>query len=84
MSEQPRARFVNHLPDLMTWEDYAEADRRKVIRIRLTVSEEGLEVLGDSPRSPLVSLGPLALRMLSPQAGYAVSPSGVYCISIVM
>lgn len=69
MSKHPQARFVNHLPDLMTWEDYAQADRRKVIRINLSVSDEGLEVLGDSPYPQLLEellagLGPEWIEMM--------------------
>ena len=69
MSDQPRVAFVNHLPDLMTWEDYAVADRRKVVRVRLTVTAEGVEVLGDSPYPQLLeellaSLGPEVIEMM--------------------
>ena len=42
-------RHVTHLPDLMTSEDYGQDNQRKVIRLRLTSTEHGLEILGDSP-----------------------------------
>jgi hypothetical protein len=46
--------FVDQLPDLMTLEDYQVAHRRKTIRIRLTVTDEGLEIIGDSPYPQLL------------------------------
>ncbi len=49
MSDNPAVKYVNHLPDLMTWDDYEAADRRKIVRFRLTVTENGLEIIGDSP-----------------------------------
>lgn len=49
MSEKPKTTYVNHLPDLMTWDDYEAADRQKRVRFRLTVTDDGLEIIGDSP-----------------------------------
>lgn len=46
---KPQIKYVAHLPDLMTWDDYEAADRRRRIRLRLSVTDEGLEILGDSP-----------------------------------
>ncbi len=69
MSQQLRTTFVNHLPDLMTWEDYATAHERKIVRIRLSVGAEGVEILADSPYPKLVedllaALGPEAIEMM--------------------
>jgi hypothetical protein len=48
MSEKIELTFVNELPDLMTWEDYESADHRKIVRFRLKVTDQGLEIIGDS------------------------------------
>lgn len=42
-------RYVSHIPDLMTWEDYEAAHEKKVVRFQLRVTDEGLEIIGDSP-----------------------------------
>jgi len=44
----PRIRFVEHLPDLITPEDYQDSPDKKKIRIRITLTDEGVEILGDS------------------------------------
>lgn len=49
----PRLRFVEHLPDLITDTDYLEPEKRKV-RLRLTITEEGIEIIGDSMYAPLL------------------------------
>lgn len=41
-------KIVNQLPDLMTAEDYREPGENRKIRVRITVTEQGIEVLGDS------------------------------------
>lgn len=41
-------RYVEHLPDLMSWDDYETADREKRVRLRVSVTDEGVEILGDS------------------------------------
>ncbi|HLN26515.1 MAG TPA: radical SAM-modified peptide, FtsH ternary system-associated [Gemmataceae bacterium] len=69
MSPQVRVTFVNHLPDLMTWKDYAAAHERKIVRIRLTPEPDGLEILVDSPypqlaENLLAALGPEAIEMM--------------------
>ncbi|HEX8772810.1 MAG TPA: radical SAM-modified peptide, FtsH ternary system-associated [Pyrinomonadaceae bacterium] len=48
-----RLRFVAHLPDLITDEDYLQAEVRRV-RLRITVTDEGVEILGDSMYAPLL------------------------------
>ena len=58
-------RYVSHLPDLMTWEDYGEAESHKVVRLRLTVTDRGLEILGDSPYPELLEQ---LLAALDPEA----------------
>ena len=42
-------QFVDHIPDLMTWDDYDVAHEKKVVRFQLRVTDEGLEIIGDSP-----------------------------------
>ncbi len=69
MSDAAKVTSVEHLPDLMTWDDYEAAERRKVIRFRLTVTDEGLEIIGDSPYPHLLEkllerLGPEAIEMM--------------------
>ncbi len=69
MIEKPKTTYVNHLPDLMTWDDYEVADQRKQIRVQLTVTDEGLEIIGDSPYPHLLealleALGPEAIEMM--------------------
>ncbi len=49
MSNQPLIKYVNHIPDLITWDDYQAGDERKPLRFRLTITPEGVEVIGDSP-----------------------------------
>lgn len=54
MADQPVRTYVGHIPDLMTWDDYDVAHERKLLRFRLTVTEQGLEIIGDSPYPQLV------------------------------
>ena len=53
-SQPPRLRFVDYLPDLITPEDYDDPSDKKKIRIRITVTEQGIEILGDSMYAPLL------------------------------
>lgn len=46
-------RFVAHLPDLITDEDYLQPEVKRV-RLRITVTDEGIEILGDSMYAPLL------------------------------
>lgn len=48
-THRPKPRFVARLPDLITAEDYATADRVKKVRVQITLSDEGVEILSDSP-----------------------------------
>lgn len=50
----PKTRFVSHLPDLITEEDYLDSPDQKKLRIRINVNEEGVDVLGDSMYAYLV------------------------------
>jgi hypothetical protein len=65
MSEKPTMTYVNHVPDLMTWDDYEVAHRRKLVRFRLRVTDEGLEIIGDSSYPHLLEE---LLEVLSPEA----------------
>jgi hypothetical protein len=69
MPGKPVIRYVGHLPDLMTAEDYETADRERRIRLRLTVTASGLEILGDSPYPGLLEalledLDPAVIEMM--------------------
>jgi hypothetical protein len=50
----PKTRFVNHLPDLMTEEDYCDSSEQAKIRVRIEMTNEGVEILGDSMYAYLV------------------------------
>ena len=45
----PKIRYVEHLSDLMKWDDYEVSHERKLVRFQLRVTDDGLEILGDSP-----------------------------------
>ncbi|HLW03753.1 MAG TPA: radical SAM-modified peptide, FtsH ternary system-associated [Ktedonobacterales bacterium] len=69
MAEQPASSYVDHIPDLMTWDDYEVAHERKVIRFRLTLTDQGLEIIGDSPYPHLLEqilskLDPVVIEMM--------------------
>jgi len=49
MAQSPiRPRFVADLPDLMTYADYATPSGGKKVRLRITLTDKGVEILGDS------------------------------------
>ncbi len=50
----PKTRFVSHLPDLIEEEDYLESTEQKKIRLRIDLTDEGVEILGDSMYAHLV------------------------------
>ncbi len=50
----PKTRFVDHLPDLITEADYQDAPEKKKIRIRISLTSEGVEILGDTMHAPLL------------------------------
>ena len=43
-------RFVENLPDLIHPEEYAEHPAGRLVRIRISVTEDGVEILGDAFR----------------------------------
>ena len=43
-------RYVEDLPDLIMPEDYAGDPKGRLVRLRITVTEDGVEVLGDAVR----------------------------------
>lgn len=58
-------QFVGHLPDLIRPEDYPEDPKGRMVRIRITVTGDGVEILGDAPR-------PRALERLLEELGAEV------------
>jgi hypothetical protein len=69
MSDKPTPAYVAHIPDLMTWDDYEVSHERKLVRFRLTVTEQGLEIIGDSPyphllEELLAKLDPTVVEMM--------------------
>jgi hypothetical protein len=50
----PKTRFVSYLPDLITQEDYLSSPEEKKIRVRISISEQGIEIVGDSMYAHLV------------------------------
>ena len=51
---RPLTRFVTHLPDLIREEDYLESSERQKFRVRIKITDEGVEILGDSMYAHLV------------------------------
>ncbi len=45
-----KTKFVDHLNDLISPEDYAGDPAGRIVRIEIRVSENGIEILGDSQR----------------------------------
>lgn len=43
-------RYVADLPDLITAEDYAADPQGRLVRLRLKVTADGVEILGDAAR----------------------------------
>lgn len=50
----PKTCFVSHLPDLIKEEDYLESTEQKKIRLRIDLTDEGVDILGDSMYAHLV------------------------------
>jgi hypothetical protein len=48
-SYKPSLRFVSMLPDLIVTEDYNKGPEQKKIRVRIEMTEKGIEILADSP-----------------------------------
>jgi hypothetical protein len=49
----PQLRFVERLPDLITDEDYMQPEVKRV-RLRISVTDDGIEILGDSMYAALL------------------------------
>ena len=47
----PTHRFVRHIPDLIHPEDYAADPEGRQVRIRIRITPDGIEVIGDAVRS---------------------------------
>lgn len=48
MSHPPAIKHVDYLPDLIEEADYESVHRKRLVRIRISVGESGVEILGDS------------------------------------
>ena len=57
-------RFVEDLPDLIQPEDYADHPDGRLVRLRITVTENGVEILGDAFRPEMLEQ---ILRRLGPE-----------------
>jgi rRNA processing protein Krr1/Pno1 len=62
-------RFVQELPDLIGPEEYAEQPAGDLVRIRISVGDNGVELLGDAIRPEvleriLVSMGPEVIEQM--------------------
>ncbi len=68
--ENLKIKYVTHLPDLIQPEDYSEAERKK-IRLQIRITDDGIEILGDS-------MYPQLLEKLLGEAG-AEEILGVLC-----
>ncbi len=49
MTEKTQILLVNHIPDLITWDDYESVETQKRVRVRLSVTQDGLEIIADGP-----------------------------------
>ncbi len=65
MSDAPVKKYVTQLPDLITRDDYKEADQRKLVRLQLRMTDQGLEIIGDSQHPHLLDE---LLESLDPEA----------------
>jgi len=57
--------YVSHLPDLIHPADYPDDPESKRVRLRIRVSDEGVEILGDAQRPQALDE---LLESLSPEA----------------
>ena len=60
---EPSRRYVEHLEDLIQPEEYAEHPEGRLVRLRISVSPEGVRIDGDAFRPEmleklLAALGP--------------------------
>jgi hypothetical protein len=49
MTEKLKILPVSYISDLMTWDDYDGVETKKRVRVRLSVTENGLEIIADGP-----------------------------------
>jgi len=62
-------RFVEHLPDLIGPEEYEAHPEGRLVRVRIRVTENGVEVLGDALRPDVLErllemLGPVEIQQM--------------------
>ena len=63
-----KTRFVSHLPDLIKEEDYLECTEQRKIRLRIDLTDEGVDILGDSMYAHLVEESNLSRTILFRQS----------------
>jgi hypothetical protein len=61
--------YVQTLPDLIDATEYVEQPQGRLVRLRITVTDSGVEVLGDALRpltleAVLMALGPEAIEQM--------------------
>jgi hypothetical protein len=56
-------RFVESLPDLIQPEEYSSHPDGRLVRVRISVTENGVEILGDAIRPEIIEQ---ILRTLGP------------------
>jgi hypothetical protein len=61
--------FVEHLPDLITPEEYEDDPQGRRVKLRIRVTEHGVEVLGDAVRPKelealLLALDPAVIEQM--------------------
>ncbi|MFD1930522.1 MULTISPECIES: radical SAM-modified peptide, FtsH ternary system-associated [Nonomuraea] len=47
-------RFVENLPDLIQPEEYQDHPEGRLVRVRIRVTDDGVEVLGDAMRPEVI------------------------------
>lgn len=66
---EPNRRFVEHLDDLIQPEEYADHPEGRLVRLRISVTADGVRVLGDAFRPEvleqlLAALGPETIEQM--------------------
>ena len=54
MRNMTEYRFVDHLPDLISPAEYAGDPEGRTVRLRIRVTADGVEILGDSAQARAV------------------------------
>jgi hypothetical protein len=62
-------RYVDHLPDLIDPVEYADHPTGNLVQLRITVTESGVEILGDAMRPEVIeallaALGPKTIEQM--------------------